>query len=349
MNQTNKTVPHVLQVPQVPQPSIAEQRAEIESEMRLAKEYWLRTVQPHIEGRILRGVEFFVVTDAHRILQAARKKAEDWNRACPVPAAGVSPAAFVLVDLSSEDFREPEMPEMFFADNVKPEVLAAVAAPLVKEVMTPDEAIRNAHELLMAAERYIGTLPEKKDEIDSWHSDFEKAFSTVTFKEIAESNKKKSGQLPLLPPLQIKRKGKSEKELLDEPPLSVKAIRDEVRDFLRNGIPFMTLEDYEQAEEQNQLLADEGKLIGHGQPTSFQEWQQRNQDEIDDCLKNNGILLQSLCKMRWERFKKFWQGQQNRAITREANKKAASKTKKPKAILPKSAASSPITAGKRKQ
>jgi hypothetical protein len=44
---------------------------------------------------------------------------------------------------------------MLFADNMKPEILATVAAPLVKKsrnqkTMTPDEAIHDAHELLMA-------------------------------------------------------------------------------------------------------------------------------------------------------------------------------------------------------
>ena len=57
-----------------------EQRAEIERELRLAKEYWLRTIYPHIKGRMLRDAEFFVAQDAHRRLQAAKKNAEDWNR-----------------------------------------------------------------------------------------------------------------------------------------------------------------------------------------------------------------------------------------------------------------------------
>jgi hypothetical protein len=69
---------------------------------------------------------------------------------------------------------------------------------------------------------------------------------------------------------------------------------------------------------------------------------------MNDCLKNNQILLQDLCAMRWERFRKNSQDQQNRAIARET-KKAETKTKAPKIQPSKSAASSPITAGKRQK
>jgi hypothetical protein len=80
---------------------------------------------------------------------------------------------------------------------------------------------------------------------------------------------------------------------------------------------------------------------------NYDEWRKNNQAAIDDCLKNNRILLQGLCTMRWERFKNFWQGQQNRVLTREAKKEAEAKIKTPKSKLPKSAASSPSAAGKR--
>jgi hypothetical protein len=73
MNQTNEVTP---------QSTITEQRAKVEQELRLAKEYWLRTVQPHIAGRILRGVEFFAAQHAHWLLQEAIKQAGDWNHSC---------------------------------------------------------------------------------------------------------------------------------------------------------------------------------------------------------------------------------------------------------------------------
>lgn len=216
--------------------------------------------------------------------------------------------------------------------------------------MTPDEAIRNAHDLLMAAERYIGTLPEKKEEADSWHRDFEKAFSCVTFKEIVASNRKDSGQLPLLPPIALKRKGRPEKET-SEQQLSVPAIRAAVKHFLDERTPRMSQEQYEHGQEQQDRLEKAGMLFqfGSGRPMSYQEWQQSNQDAINDCLKNNRISLQDLCTMRWERFKKFWHGQQNRVLVREANKEAEAKIKAPKIKLPKSAASSPSAAGKRQK
>ena len=334
-----------------PQSAISDKRAAVEQELRLAKEYWLQKVQPHIAGRILRGGEFFVAQHAHLYLQKAVENARDWNQLCADKKGGAHLPVTVDVDLSAENFRAPEVPQMMFADNVKPEILAAIAAPLVKEnaKRTPGEAIYNAHELLMAAERYIGTLPHKTEGSESFIADFDMAFSTVTFAQIEASNKKTSGQLPLLPPTASKRKGRPEQEI-GEQPLSVPAIRAAVKHFLDERTPRISQEQYERGQEQEDGLAKAGMLVhmGNGRPISYQERQQSNQDAIDDCLKNNQISLQDLCTMRWERFKKNSQDQQNRAIAREA-KKAESKTKAPKSKLPKSAASSPLAAGKRQK
>lgn len=310
MNQKNEITP---------QSNITEQRTEIEWELRLAKKYWLRTVQPRIAGRILRGVEFFVAQDAHRRLQVAIKKADDWNRQCVAVAGEPFPPPMLVsvdVDLSAEEFREPEEPKMLFAENVKPEILAAIAAPLVnkgKKPMTPGEAIRRAHELLMDVERYIGTLP-RKGGTNSSDRDFDLAFGPVTFAEILQSNEKDSGQLPLLPPSQQKR---------NEGHLTLTRLKAEVKRFLQNQISPMTQDEYEQAEQQDEMLFSSGRHIEDGQPADYDEWQQHNQAVIDDCLKNSRIAVQDLCTLRWERFKKFWLGQQNRALTREANKSAA--------------------------
>jgi hypothetical protein len=340
MTQTNEVTP---------QSTIAEQRAKVEQELRLAKEYWLRTVQPHNAGRILRGVEFFAAQHAHWLLQEAIKQAGDWNHLCDVKKDKAHLPVSVAVDLSADDFRAPEVPEMLFADNVKPEILAAIAAPLVKEAakLTPTDAIRNAHELLMVAERYIGTLPEKKSGTESFIADFEQAFSTVTFAEIEASNREGSGQLPLLPPVGQKKKGRAKRELAEKP-LSKTAIKNAVKHYLNERTPRMSQEQYEREQEQTARLAKAGMLVmmGSGKPRTYQEWQSDNQKAIDDCLNNNRISLQDLCTMRWERFKKSRQVQQRRAVSREA-KKEASKEAKPG--LPKSAASSPTTAGKRKQ
>lgn len=122
------------QNPEIPaQTDITGKRAAVEQELRLAKEYWLRTIQPRIVGRILRDVEFFVAQDAHRLLQAVKTKAENWNRQCSESNTS-NESVQVGVDLSAENFREPKEPEMLFADNLKPEVLAAVAASLVKNL-----------------------------------------------------------------------------------------------------------------------------------------------------------------------------------------------------------------------
>ncbi len=194
------------------QTGITEKRAAIEQELRLAKEYWLQRVQPHIAGRRLRDVELFVAQDAYLLLRGAQRKADDWNR---TQEGQLSP---LNVDLSGEKFHEPEV--LFADENLKPEILAEIAAPLINKSearMTPGESVRAAHELLMAAERYIRTLPEKKDEIDSWRSDFDTAFSTITFAEIEASNKNDSGRLPLLPPIGQKKKGRTEQEVRDYP------------------------------------------------------------------------------------------------------------------------------------
>jgi hypothetical protein len=334
----------------ISQTDISEQRAAVEQELRLAKEYWLRTIQPHIVGRILRGVEFFVAEHAHWQLQKAVEKAGDWNRLCADKTDGAHLPVSVDVDLAAENFRAPEVPEMLFADNVKPEILAAIAAPLVKTnaKLTPGEAIHNAHELLMAAERYIGTLPEQKEETDSWNSDFELAFSHVLFAEILRSNGKTSGQLPLLPPVQQER---------NEGQLSLTALKTAVKDFWeqkKKNRPQFTEKEWNRLTERDAKLAQEGRIImlGSGKPTTYQEWLSEPDEAIKDCMQNDRILLQSLCTMRWERFKDFWQKQQLRVSNRkppESEKPTTKKAHKSKTSIVTSAATSPLTASKRQK
>jgi hypothetical protein len=174
MNRTPETV-H--------QTNVTGERAEIERGLRLAKKYWLETIQSHVKGRILRGVEFFVAQHAHWHLQKAVEKAGDWNRLC----ADKKDGAHLPVSV--------DVPEMLFADNVKPEILAAIAAPLVKKnaKLTPVEAIRNAHELLMAAERYIGTLPKKTEGTESFIADFDTALARSHSRRLKRATKKLPG------------------------------------------------------------------------------------------------------------------------------------------------------------
>ena len=75
------------------------------------------------------------------------------------------------------------------------------------------------------------------------------AFSTVTFAEIEASNRTDSGQLPLLPPVGQKKKGRTEQELAEKP-LSKTAIKNAVRHFLDERTPRMSQEQYEREQEQ---------------------------------------------------------------------------------------------------
>jgi hypothetical protein len=272
------------------QPGITDQqRTEIERGLRMAKEYWLQTVQRYIAGRILPDVEFFAAIRAHGYLHDAVTKACDWNRACAAVKDSTRKPVSVDVDLSAESFRQPETPRMFFADNVKPEVLAATAAPLVTkqaENLSPVEAVRKAHELLMAVERHIGTLPKQIKGSEIFVRDLEFGKSMVTFADIEASNR--PGRLPLLLPVAQKKKSIPATELAEKP-LSLPAIKKAVRCFLTEHKPTPT------------------------------------QADVD--LQGNRISFDALCTLRWERFKKSSRVQQSRAAAREAKKEASKETK----------------------
>jgi hypothetical protein len=171
------------------------------------------------------------------------------------------------------------------------------------------------------------------------------ALSTVTFAEIQASNKETSGQLPLLPPTGQKRKGISEQKQREEP-LSVSAIREAVKRYLDEHTPRMTKEEYERDQEQTEQLANEGKLrmLGSGKPRTYQEWQGENQRAIQDCMQNNRISLQDLCKLRWERFERQWSQRQHIVSKR---KQLRRKTKNPRREKPSlGARSNPEPPGK---
>jgi hypothetical protein len=302
-----------------PQSGISDKRAAVEQELRLAKEYWQRTIQPHIEGRKLRGVELFVAQAAYHFLQSAQRKAEIWNRS---EEGRGSP---LENNLPGESFYEPEV--LYADENLKPEILATIAAPLMYQgeaSQTSTEAVRTAHELLMAAERYIGTLPKKTEGTESLVADFDTAFSTVTLAEIEASNKKTSGQIPLLPPVQQKR---------NEGILTVTAIKNAAKRFLeqkKKNHPQISEAQWNREAKEVAKLAQQGFIPypkhGTGKLTTYQHEQGKPDEVIADCLQNNRIILQDLCDLRLERFKNFWQKQQRRVLSRKAPKKTFPKS-----------------------
>jgi hypothetical protein len=198
-------------------------RAEIiEKQLRVAKEYWLRTIHPYIADRKLRGVELFVATHAYNtVLRRACNEAEQWNyteqgKLFPIPVD-------VILDLDTGEFRAPE--PLYAEDCPKPEMLASIAASLLPQSadISPAEAILKADELVIAAERYISSLPHKPSSGTARsNEDLGLATSTITFDEIRESNKGGPGQLPLLPPVQARR---------NQGQVTLAAIRSELKRF----------------------------------------------------------------------------------------------------------------------
>jgi hypothetical protein len=168
------------------------------------------------------------------------------------------------------------------------------------------------------------------------------AFNTVTFAEIAASNRTDSGKLPYLPPVAQKRKGRTEQES----PLSEAAIKTAVKRFLNERTLRLTQQEYERDQEQTETLAKEGKLPrkGTGEPRTYQEWQSDNQKVIDDCLQNDRIRLRDLCELRWERFKRQCETRKRGAAKHPGPKRKSKKNSR--RTRPSSAASSPETSGK---
>lgn len=313
---------------------------EVEKALQLAKKYWLK-IQPIITNRPLRGAELFIATDAYSRLRKAAALAEEWNRtqdgqSCPVPDDEIP-------DFGNDPFLEPE--ELCRDERLKPEDLAAIAAPLMQKQrlkLKPLAAVGVAHELLMAAKRYLKSLPEQKRGTDRIIKELGMAFSTITFAEIEASNRENSGQLPLLPPV-AKRTGKTLNE-----PLSSSAIRIAVRKFLKERTPPLMRLQYEREQEQEENLSKAGRLFrASGKPKTHEEWQSDNQKAIDDCMANGRISIQALCGMRWQRFVETSETRKRSALKRTSAKPKLNKKRPEK--RPSSAASSPQVAGKREK
>lgn len=284
-------------------------------DLRLQKAYWLQTIQPHIAGRKLCGAELCIAADAHCWLRGMADGARRWNETEEGKKSPIPEDAFP--EFEKAEFHEPE--ELVADESVRPEILAGIAATLVKteKKLSIGEAVRTAHELLTAAQRYVGTLPkpiQRNDPRAYLNAYYEKRFSKITFEEILKSNEKKSGQLPLLPPVQQGRNDGS---------LTMAALKAAVKRFLQ---PLSISEvDYEREEDEREIgIKKNVEKFGsgfsyiEGKRLTYQEWQKQNQDSINDCLQNNRISLHLLTTLRWERFKKFWLKQQERAQKNKA-------------------------------
>src|SRR5687768_1111772 len=93
---------------------------EIATELQLACDYWVRTIQPHIAERKLRGAEYYVAVSAYNRLRVAAHQAGNWNR---TPDGMKRP-----VTIPDFDGSQYHPPEPLYADEVKSETLASLAA-----------------------------------------------------------------------------------------------------------------------------------------------------------------------------------------------------------------------------
>jgi len=286
---------------------------------QLAKAYWLQTIQPYIVGRQLRGAEGYIALQQHAILKGAADSAQRENetekgRRQPIPAEA-------FPDWEKLKFKPPEL---LCADNdLKPEVLAGIAAPLLKTgmaIQTPRDAVQIAYELWLAADQFINHLPKRPRIQAETFFGFE--FEKVTFAEILQSSEKGSGRMPLLPPVQKER---------NEGRLTPNALKMAVKRFLKEHEPRMTKEEFQREEAQAEEIFQKGRAIcekdqrkpkmfriGSGKKLTYEEWQELNQDSIHDIFNHQRISVHLLAEIRWERFKNYNLNQQKRTKSRHS-------------------------------
>jgi len=234
--------------------------------------------------------------------------------------------------------------EEFCADeSLKPEILAGIAATVMNKgepKLTPADAVRSAHDLYVAAKQFIGTMPQKQG-TGSINQIIELHHERITFEEIMQSNA--SGNLPLLPPDQTKKHNGL---------LTMTGLRAAVKRFLEKYNPPLTEEEFNRDKQHRAEFAEKMKTDrtlfrtgdGSGDSLTYLEWQKQNQDSINIWLKYNHISFQALAALRWDRFKSKCERERIKAL-----KKKSPESKKPKSQLPMSAATSPITVGKRQK
>jgi hypothetical protein len=287
---------------------------DIELELRLAKAYWLETVQPYVVGRRLQGAELHVATDAHWRVREAMQKAKEWNSSQEGKRSPVTKDQFL--DVKGQEFCEPR--ELVADESLKPETLAMIAAPLLCNSamkLSPSEAVRVAHDLLIAAEVHLVALP-KQPAMNVFVNAFEQR---VPFTEITLSTEKASGKLPLLPATLGRNEGK----------LSLEALRKAIRDYFGKLI--------QDTERKLNDLRDAPKRL-----ENLRIKNQQLRDDLDSALRMQSIQLIHLCCMRWERFERSRMEQRTRALNRKPPEEGNDK-------LPKGTAMSPVAAGKRSQ
>src|SRR5262249_47643 len=152
--------------------------------------YWQETFRPYIASPMRDMVQWYAAHDALARLHDTAKTAWHWNKFTqegqqfPVPEKA-------LLDLRSDEFGEPKP---LCKNEDRNRQLEAV--PL-RSGLSPDDAVRQRHEDILAAQRYLDTLPENPETMAGV---LNLAFGEVTFEQIVRSNET-TGQLPLLPPV----------------------------------------------------------------------------------------------------------------------------------------------------
>ncbi|MBM3840114.1 MAG: hypothetical protein FJ398_19540 [Verrucomicrobia bacterium] len=194
-------------------------------QLTLARRYWLETVHRFIAGRKLSGPELAVADHAWNRLRDAVWNAEEWNRILANGSPGTPIPDDEILNLEAPEFARPDAASR---EGLEPGQLAALAAALMPKKygkLSRDQAVREAHELLVSAERYISGLPKNAPSV--FERSRPSAHGTVRISEIEESQE--SGGLPLLYKL-TKRTDKENRAMTI--PLSRDAIVKAVHDYL---------------------------------------------------------------------------------------------------------------------
>jgi hypothetical protein len=290
-------------------------------ELEIATRYWQKTILRHVTRYMPDPrrfeVEVFIAEHAYDLLKSACEEAANWNsshegRAAAIPLPELSGASLCYPDfLYAEDFPGPE-------------VLAGIAAPLLPangNALFPRETVLRACELYVAARDYLSRLPKTPGE--GWETGFRVAMSEVSVTEIHKSNQSNSRRLPLLPALQVKRKGKTNAEVTGAQ--TAEAILDAMIEYQQKRIPNLTEEQYNKEAEQEEALVRSGIAIRFAgadhKPTTYQEWQAYWQKSIDDLRATGRMPLLSICTLRWERFRDKCIEESNKAKSREERKR----------------------------
>lgn len=292
----------------------SDEHGEIAEQLRLANDYWLKTIQPYIQGRKLRWPELDIAQLAHGKLKRAVGEVGEWNASHPN-------TSITIPDLTAPEYRYPEP---LCADDLKPETLAAIGAPILSKSSTEQNvhaAVRTAHDLLLAAEQYIQSLPQRpKDHEEQLKQGIVDAFSEVTFDEIYKTSAEDSG-LPLLYKL-TKRTDKQDKRPLR---LRIDAIRKAVIDFLQRQ-PNISRKQFEAEQRQNDQLVQSGRMLRvSSKPQTYDEYLASRKSAIQHAKDNSRMPLLELSELRWQRFKDTSRIKRKAAATRQTKRKQRKK------------------------